>query len=350
MCVFGMNYSQLIENVLNEGIVLSGQYLQTQSNIQESAKQIGIYDTTQWCPANPASNVAVNIRDQTYQVGIQLRDTALKAESEVKGIESDLHGMVKKANDVDDALNEIGTYMTIAKVLVVFIDIIVLLLMITCTLAWLDKLELIPVLMGNSFIIPTFVVLLIVFWCFTTLSLIGAMAGSDYCTAPDENMVNILADHQSKFSPLMFLMIMYYITVSCMIYDQYQSCIGVSEYHCLFACHQGCLSDRQPLKLEDLSAALSKVGETVHGITEQVTGLLKGSNLAEQCGADGPTKLLDLLGLADTKVHSIFGALSGVKGLLVCENTNPIYTTFAYDGEFSFVSFNLYSYVLVYFC
>jgi hypothetical protein len=203
-----------MDKVLNKELIVSRQYLETQSGIQEKAKQIGTYNTSQWCSADVTNEFAIEIRDKTYEVGIQLRDIALKVESEVKSIQSDINGMLSKVDTVDHNLNQINMYMTIAKVIVVVIDVIVLCLMLACSLAWLEKLHLIPILMGNSFFIPSLVVLLILFWCFTTLSLIGAMAGSDYCAMPDENTVNILVINQSKFSPLMFLLLTYYVTVS----------------------------------------------------------------------------------------------------------------------------------------
>eukprot|EP00804_Cyclotella_cryptica_P025512 CCRYP_012010-RE/>CCRYP_012010-RE protein AED:0.14 eAED:0.14 QI:0/0.66/0.57/1/0.66/0.28/7/795/836 len=139
---------QLTKNVLNQGLIVSREYLDTQADIQEKAKQIGIYNTSQWCSADVANEFAIEIRDKTYEVGIKLRDTALKVESEVKGIQSDINGMLAKVDTVDDTLNEINMYMTIAKVIVVFIDVIVLCLMLACALAWIEKLHLVPILMG----------------------------------------------------------------------------------------------------------------------------------------------------------------------------------------------------------
>lgn len=223
-------------------MIVSRQYLETQSDIQERAKQIGTYTPSQWCSADVANEFSIEIRDKTYEVGIQLRDTALKVESEVKSIQSDINGMLSKVDTVDHNLNQINMTMTIAKVIVVVIDIIVLCLMLTCALAWLEKLHLVPILMENSFFIPSLVVLLILFWCFTTLSLIGAMAGSDYCAMPDENTVNILVINQSKLSPLMFLLLMYYVTVSSKVIELTQSIISEIRFLALRSCYRNIIN------------------------------------------------------------------------------------------------------------
>jgi hypothetical protein len=57
------------------------------------------------------------------------------------------------------------------------------------------------------------------------------------------------------------------------------------------------------------------------------------SNLSSQCGGEeGPSNLVDILGLADTSIHGLFDVLTGVRGVMECENFNPIYTTFVYDA------------------
>jgi hypothetical protein len=299
---------KLIENVLRQGLTASNQYLETQADIQDRAKQIGLYNTSSWCPNDVNNAFALQVRDQTYDVGISLRDASLKAESTVKGVQSDLNQMLDKVAAADKNINEIDAYMKIAKIIVIIIIMIVLCMMIACILAWMDKLHMVPVLMGNTFIIPTFVVLLILFWCFITLALIGSMAGSDYCTMPDENTVNILVENRSSLSPLMFLALMYYIT--------------------------GCMPERMPTELNDLSVILYTIGDEVHNIAGQVANAIQQGGLDSQCGGDGTTQFTNLLGLADASIHGIFNSLSGLRGALQCENFNPIYTTFAYDGEF----------------
>ena len=92
-----------------------------------------------------------------------------------------------------------------------------------------------------------------------------------------------------------------------------------------------------PHKLEDLATSLKTIGESVHNITGEVSNAIEQSNLAQQCGGDGPSNLIDLLGLADTTVHGIFKTLWGVKEVMECQNFNPIYTIFVYDGKLRFV-------------
>jgi hypothetical protein len=91
-----------------------------------------------------------------------------------------------------------------------------------------------------------------------------------------------------------------------------------------------------PLKLEELATSLKTIGESVHNITGEVSNAIEQSHLADQCGGDGPLKLVDLLGVTDTSLHGIFNTLSGVKEVMECQNFNPIYTIFVYDGKLCF--------------
>lgn len=298
--------------------------MEAQAGIQDTAKQIGVYNTSSWCSADPTNDFAVQIRDKTYDVGISLRDAALKVESTVEGVQSDMHQILDKVDQVDKNLKEINAYMTIAKIVVIFIIIIVLCLMLACVLAWIDKLHMVPVLMGNSFVFPTLTLLLILFWCFTALSLIGAMAGSDYCTMPDEITVNILVTQRETLSPMMFLLLIYYVT--------------------------GCLPDRTPTDLDEFSTALAAVGNSVHTITSEVTSAITSSNLAAQCGGDGANQLTELLGLVDASVHEVFNSLGDVRGMMQCENWNPIYTTFAYEGKISLALLPEFRFILLTSC
>lgn len=87
-----------------------------------------------------------------------------------------------------------------------------------------------------------------------------------------------------------------------------------------------------PSDLNDMSMALSTIGNTVHNITSDVFNAVQQTDLAMQCGGDGTTQLTNLLGLVDASIHGIITSLSGVKEVMKCENFNPIYTTFAYDA------------------
>eukprot|EP00970_Alexandrium_tamarense_P003299 scaffold524_cov183-Alexandrium_tamarense.AAC.22 len=202
-------------DVAHSALTVTNTYLDTQSDIQETAKQIGTYNTSQWCPTplGAASDFAVQLRNATYEIGIELRDTALRIESEVNGIESDIEGMISTVDEIDVTLDDMKTYMNIAKVIVIFIDIIVLSLMLAVVFAWMEKQHFLPLIVRNAFIIPIFVVLLILFWIFLTLSLMGAMMGSDYCAMPDDSTVDVVMRYKDNFSSVMLVFLLYYVTV-----------------------------------------------------------------------------------------------------------------------------------------
>lgn len=110
------------------------------------------------------------------------------------------------------------------------------------------------------------------------------------------------------------------------------------------------MPDRMPTELNELSTLLVNVGGSVHNVTGAVANAVQQTNLAMQCGGDGTTQLTNLLGLVDASIHGIFSSLSGFKGVLQCENFNPIYTTFAYDGKCCHIGTIMYCFYFLRLC
>ena len=107
-------------------------------------------------PRHHYNDFALKVRNYTYEIGIQLRETAVRVESEVKGIEHDLERLVDIVQNVDATLEDFKTYIEVAKVLVVFLDIIVVSLMTACVLAWMGEQHFLPACVRKTVIIPLF--------------------------------------------------------------------------------------------------------------------------------------------------------------------------------------------------
>ena len=195
---------------------ITNQYFTTQANVQDTAKLIGTYNASQWCPAlpNDLNDFSRDVRNATYQIGVQLRDTSIQVETEVKGIQNDIEGLLVTVKGADATLEEFKKYINAARVIVILIDIIGISLMLACILAWAEMQHHISICFRNSFIIPIFVILIILFWILSTASLLGAMAGSDFCRTPDESTSALVLRNQENLSPLVFAFLLYYITVS----------------------------------------------------------------------------------------------------------------------------------------
>ena len=98
---------------------------------------IGTYDVSQWCPAlpNDLTDFSRDVRNATYQIGIQLRDNAIQVETVVEGIQNDIEGLIFTVQEVDATLEDFKKYISAAKVLVILIDIVALSLMLACIMA-----------------------------------------------------------------------------------------------------------------------------------------------------------------------------------------------------------------------
>ena len=70
----------------------------------------------------------------------------------------------------------------------------------------------------NAVLWPVFIFFLILFWAFATLFLVASLAGADFCVQPDEYMQAVLNRNQDKFDGVIFGFIIYYISVSIMLF------------------------------------------------------------------------------------------------------------------------------------
>ena len=177
---------------------------------------IGTYEVEQWCPNTPQDldEFSREIRNATYQIGVQLRDSATQLDTELKGIQNGIQGLLVTIKKADATLEDFKRYTSAARILVILIDLVTLSLMLSCILAWNRAQHHVPICVRNSFIIPFFVIFIILFWVFSTASLLGAMAGSDFCESPDESATALVSKNHEKMSPLMLSFLVYYITVS----------------------------------------------------------------------------------------------------------------------------------------
>ncbi|KAL9186769.1 hypothetical protein ACHAXT_010489 [Thalassiosira profunda] len=295
---------QHTEDVIDSSLLFIDEYLEVQGNIQDTARTIGTYNASQWCtPGESMEGMRTRVRNATYEIGVQLRDAAVRVEVEVKGIERDLESLSEGVNNLDATFESLKGYMDFAKVVAIFILVVVLSLMTICALDWVGWRHYVPRLV-RKITFPLFVTLVVLLWIFSAAVLVGSMSGADFCAAPDEAAMNIISKFQERMSPLVFTLAMYYVA--------------------------GCPADLRPVKLETLTSTVTSIGGLVHS---QLSIAQQPGNVGMCEGESTPfTSLSALLELTDTVIHGIYEALIGVRDILSCPNFNPIYTAFVYDA------------------
>lgn len=252
-------------------------------------------------PQESTGDFATHVRNSTYDIGITLRDIAVRVELELKGIGVDIEHLRDNVRNVDATLEDFEAYIKVAKLLVIFLDMIVISLMTACVLSWMGEQYFIPICIRKTLLIPLFITFLILFLILSTSVMVGAMVGADFCSKPDEFSKALIIEYQGQLSPLVFGLMMHYI--------------------------MGCLPGTLPPKLEFLSSAVTSIGGSIHSLATNETGL------AELCEVQvGSAKLLPLLERTDTTVHGIYDVLIRLRQILECQNYNPIYTTLVYDA------------------
>ena len=162
---------------------------------------------------------------------------------------------------------------------------------VTCALIW-----------------PVFVFLLILSWIFAILSLVSSLAGSDFCYKPDEIVIEILNKNKDKFSSMIFAFALYYVS-GCTIVPQ-----QMDEIQNMAQIASTLLATAQDFASNVASKSVDELATECGLETAASTALQKGANL-----------ILKLASSASTMIGNF-------KGIISCENINPIYTTLVHEA------------------
>mmetsp|Transcript_30714 Transcript_30714/g.52451 ORF Transcript_30714/g.52451 Transcript_30714/m.52451 type:complete len:862 (+) Transcript_30714:75-2660(+) len=215
---------QQTEYMANSALSATEYFSEIQPKVRDIARVIGTFNTSQiQCfPATTQSSLGefeLQLQNSTHDIGTLIRDTAVRVTLELRGIELDLERMIDLVQSLDATLEDFKTYIEVLKILVILLDIVVISLMIACILAWIGEQHLLPLCVRKTIITPLFVTLLILFWALSTAVLVAAMLGSDVCSKPDESATALVMGIQNELSPLTFMLIIHYLTVSSCCLD-----------------------------------------------------------------------------------------------------------------------------------
>lgn len=288
------------EEMLRTASSTSRNYLDIQPDIQGAAEMMETFDTTRLCTAIPRqgsalANLLLQIRSSVQAVGAQLQDNTTS--TEVYEIDQDLELLVRSTKRVGATLAVSKSYIDVARVTVIFIDIIVISLMAVCSIVWMRPGRYVPKFARKAVTIPVFMVFVVLCLIFSTLGLAGAMAGGDFCSNPDESSVAVVLRFEAELSPFIAMLMKYYIT--------------------------GCVPERRPLLLETLSSATASVGAVVNST---INDLSEAGSMEECVAGSSYSILIALLELTGSAIHGVYGVLSGLRDILACDNFNRLYS------------------------
>lgn len=255
-----------------------------------------------------SSPLAAEISQGGQELSKEIKDINSMVDESLKNLSQDLMLVAKTATGVNKDLQTAqGFFYALIAVSIIIIVLICTMLAVTifsargisncftkcvtCALIW-----------------PVFVFFLVLSWIFATLFLVFSLAGSDFCFKPDQMVTTVLNNNKDMFNSMVFSFAIYYVS-GCEVVpsgmDDIQQLVDTAK---------------------TLYAAASNLADKVasQSIDELATG----------CGIDnaGATALQKGVALIFEASDRLIKYLASFKGIISCENINPIYTSLVYDA------------------
>lgn len=254
------------------------------------------------------SQISNEIREAGKLLVSDINEMTLAVEESLKSFSTDLMTVANTARGMSNDLETASGFFYALVAISIVIDVLICIMLavtvfsakgisncftkcVTCALIW-----------------PIFVLLLALSWIFATVFLVFSLAGSDFCYTPDEIVLAFLNQYKDKFDSVIFAILIFYVS-GCAVVPQAMDDIA-----------------KLITMVETMLAHANDLADKI--ASESVDDLAAGCGL-DKAGAIALQKGVQLIsGLSQELVK----LLSSFKGIVSCQNINPIYTTLVYDA------------------
>ena len=217
----GLNAAERVDGQAQVGIDLINSFQALESQAQQQAYNLLQTMNTQYCP-KPIGSVCLNIinevacdysklpnRDAFKQVVALLKQMAQGASTgnaqstanqpfaKLFNFKNDLQDVQKNAKNVyakaEDLKKNYNWAFICARVFAILLAVASIGLMISVVLSWTKKMSRPFLCFRNYFILPLFIIMLILSWLFSMIFVIGTLGTADLChTNPDSRMIALI--------------------------------------------------------------------------------------------------------------------------------------------------------------
>ena len=221
---------------------------------------------------------------------------------------SDLMTVANMANGINKDLQTASGFFYALIAISIVIDVLICIMLAVTVFSAKDISNCFTKCVTCALIWPVFIFFLVLSWIFATLFLVFSLAGSDFCYKPDKIVLTILEQNKSKFDSAIFAIIIYYVSGCAVV----------------------------PQAMEDITK-LTTMAKTMLATATDVAGKVSQmsvDDLGTDCGLDkaGANALQKGAQLVYEVSQALEKSLSSFKGIVSCQNINPIYTSLVYDA------------------
>ncbi len=170
--------------------------------------------------------LAAQINKFADDLTTQIKDLGSRLRDEVSRFGDDMRELIVLTQDIDEKLYQSDIFFYIMIAISIVLVFIILAMLVGSFFAAKGISNRFTKLVTNVILWPIFTFFLILMWAFSTLFLVGSIAGADFCIRPDYFVEEILTKYQDRFSSIIFGFLIYYISVSVSILMTREMSIG----------------------------------------------------------------------------------------------------------------------------
>lgn len=255
-----------------------------------------------------SSQVSNEIREAGQLLVLDINEMSLAVEEYLKSFSTDLMTVANTARKMSNDIETASGFFYALIAISIAIDLLIIVMLTVTVFSAKDISNCFTKCVTCALIWPIFVLLLSLSWIFATVFLVFSLAGSDFCIDPNEIALSLLYQNKDKFDSTIFAILIFYVS--------------------------GC--DVIPQAMDDIFKLVTMV-KTMLAHANDLAGKIASESvddLAADCGLDkaGAIALQKGVYLISGFSQQIVKLLSSFKGILSCQNINPIYTTLVYDA------------------
>ncbi len=296
----------IVENTAFESMNLTKSVLNTKHDLVSALNET-MSDTDAGLCQGP-SQLSNGIREAEKLLVSDMNEMSLAVDESLKSFSADLLTVANTARGMSNDLETAKGFFYALIAISIAIDVLICIMLTVTVFSAKDISNYFTKCVTCALIWPIFVLFLALSWIFATVFLIFSLAGSDFCYKPDEIVLAFLNKNKDKFDSAIFAILIFYVS-GCAVVPQAMNDIAklVTMVKTMLA-HANDLADKVASESVD--------------------------DLATDCGLDkaGAIALQKGVQMISGLMQELEKLLSSFKGIVSCQNINPIYTSLVYDA------------------
>jgi len=293
---------------LAKAIKVSDTFVEAQKKVNEE-KLLFVDQSDAFCDLNATdSSVVAEVQGVINKLAAASKALTTGFIDSASKLAEDLRAARELSSEVNTNLDKIKPYAYIAIAFSAVLDLIILSLMWSAALLWADKeprcCRCLMRCVRNVFIIPILFIFMFLAWLFCSVFVIAAVAGADFCIAPDQHVLSFLDKYEERFTSdsLVLSFLKYYVS----------------------ACNEA----YEPIEIPEMvPEGLDAATNAVHSFLEYGQTDNNFTSVLDSICSNSGDRINELAAVLHQQLHVLVGAVVGIANVLQCSSMNPIYTT-----------------------